>query len=244
MASTITLTNTINWASQYIFSQPAALGAANEPAITIANVVKQAILGPPFKWRWNRAYLASAQALTAGTQDYQIGSLATFGFLEKAWITWNSGANVKEITNIVDGAMPQESVESRPDNSIGDVLDDGAGNITFRLTPTPDSAQTYSLQLAFQKAATLFTALSGTWAPIPDYLSYIYQYGFLGLLLAFEKDPRSQIYDQKFTSHLLGAQGGLSEMEKNIFLGNWLSTGLQVGTANQKAQMGVQGRAQ
>ena len=244
MASTITLQNTVNWASGYIFGQPAALGAANEPAITIANVVKQAILGPPFKWRWNRAYLASAQVLAQGTQDYEIASLTTFGFLEKAWISWNSGANVKEITTIVDGAMPAESIEARPDNSIGAVLDDGAGNITFRITPTPDGAQTYSLQAAFQQAATLFTTLNGTWAPIPDYMSYIYQYGFLGLLLAFNKDPRSQVYDQRFTAHLLGAQGGLSEMEKNIFLGNWLSTGLEVGTMNQKAQMGVQGRAQ
>ena len=243
MASTITLTNTINWASQYLFSQPAALGAANEPAITIANVVKQAILGPPFKWRWNRAYLASAQALTAGTQDYQI-ALSTYGFMEKAFISHADGSNVKEITKIVDGAMPGESVQGRPDNAIGDVLDDNAGNITFRLSPVPDASQSYLLQVIFQKAATLFTTLGGTWAPIPDYMSYIYQYGFLGLLQAFNKDPRSQIYEQKFAAHLLGAQGGLSEMEKNIFLGNWLSTGLQIGTANQQATMGVQGRGQ
>ena len=244
MASTITINGTIAWASQYLFGQPAALGAASEPAITIANLVLQAILGPPFKWNWNRAYLASAQMLSSGTQDYAITGLTSYGFLEKAWITWNAGASVEEVKNIVYGAMPQETVPSVPANAIGDVLDNNAGTITFRLSPVPDNKQTYSLQLAYQKSAALIAALSATWAPIPDKLSYIYQYGFLGLLLAFNKDPRSQVYDQRFVAHLLGAQGGLSEMEKNIFLDGWLKTRLEVGTMDQRAQMGVQGRAQ
>ncbi len=241
MPSTITLQNTINWASSYIYDQPAALGAANEPAITIANVVKQAILGPPFAWNWNRT-IQAAFALTTGQQDYP-QAYATFGFLEKAWLSWGSGASVKEVTEVAE-LLSAESVQGRPDQQIAAQLDDGAGNITFRIKPAPDSAQTYSLQIVQQNAPALFTSLSGTWAPIPDKLSYIYQYGFLGLLLAFNKDPRAQIYDSRFIAHLLGAQGGLSEMQKNIFLGNWLSTGLELQTMGQRAQMGVQGRAQ
>jgi hypothetical protein len=241
MASTITLQNTINWASGYIFSQPAALGAANEPAITIANTVKQAILGPPFVWRWNRA-TPGAQTLTAGTQDYAI-ALGTFGFLEKAWVTWASGASVQEIEQIVD-VLSVETVQDQPTGRIAAQLDDNAGNITFRVSPVPDAAQTYSLQLAFMKKATLFAALSDTWAPIPDEMSYIYNFGFLGLLLAFKKDPRAQVYDARFTAHLLGAQSGLTEMQKNIFLGKWLSTTLEVQAASARTQMGVQGRAQ
>lgn len=242
MASTYQLQDSINFASGFLFNQPIALGAANQPAIAIGNLVKQAILGPPFVWRWNRAYLASAQTLTAGTQDYQI-ALGTFGFLEKAWITWSSGAALKEIEEIVD-VLPAESVQGRPDRAIAAQLDDNAGNITFRITPAPDSAQTYSLQLAFMKKATLQAALSDTWAPIPDEMSYLYNYGFLGLALAFKKDPRAQVYDQRFLAHLLGAQSGLSEMQKNIFLGKWLSTTLEVQAASARTQMGVQGRGQ
>lgn len=239
MASTITVQNTVTWAQGYLFSQPVSLGSALEPAITVSNIVKQAMLGPPFSWRWNRATPA-AFALTAGTQDYA-KALADFGFLEKAWI--NDGTNTKEITEIVD-LLSNETVQGRPDQAIAAQLDDNAGNITFRLTPAPDAAASYTAQLVYQKKATLIAALATTWTPIPDELSYIYQYGFLGMALAFNKDPRAQIYDARFIAHLLGCQGGLSEMQKNIFLGKWLSTGLEVGTANQRASMGVQGRAQ
>lgn len=239
MASTITVQNTATWAQGYLFSQPLALGAANEPAITIANIVKQAILGPPFCWRWNRKSPASF-ALTAGVQDYS-KNYADFGFIEKAWIS--DGTNVKEFEEIRD-VISQESAQARPDGAIAAQLDDNAGNITFRITPAPNAAPSYTAQIAYQMKATLITALANSWAPIPDELSYIYQYGFLGLALAFDKDPRAQIYDARFVSHLLGCQSGLSEMQKNIFLGKWLSTALEVGSSNMKTQMGVQGRGQ
>lgn len=242
MASTITLANTITWAQGYLFSQPLALGAANEPAITIANIVKQTILGPPFCWRWNRV-ASSANSMSPGQQNYS-ASLADFGFLEKAFLSYNSGQSLKEIEEIED-VLSGESVVGRPDRAIAVQSDDNSGMIGFRVTPVPDASFTGGSFVAiYQKKATLFTATSGTWAPIPDELSYIYQYGFLGMALAFAKDPRAQIYDSRFIAHLLGCQGGLSEMQKNIFLGKWLSTALEVGTQNMRAQMGVQGRGQ
>jgi len=241
MASTITLQNTINFTAGFLFNQPLALGAANEPAITIANVVKQAILGPPFSWRWNRTIQASFN-LTTGVQDYP-KAYGTFGFLEKAWLSWAGGATVKEIAEVVE-LLAAESVQGRPDQQIAAQLDDNAGNITFRVKPAPDAAATYALTIVQQNKATLFSALSGNWGPIPDEMSYLYQYGFLGLALAFKKDPRSQIYDARFVAHLPGAQSGLSEMQKNIFLDKWLATGLQIQTTAQRMQQGVQGRAQ
>ena len=241
MASTITLANSITWAQGYLFSQPLTLGAANEPAITIANIIKQAILGPPFCWRWNRGVLSTPISLSQGTQDYS-KAVADFGFIEKAWLTLPTTNAVKEIEEIVD-VLPAETIQGRPDRAIAAQLDDNAGNITFRLSPVPDQSG-YAAQVTYQKKPTLFTATSGTWAPIPDEYSYIYQYGFLGMALAFNKDPRAGVYDSRFVAHLLGCQGGLSEMQKNIFLGKWLSTALEVGTMNQRAQLGVQGRSQ
>lgn len=239
MASTITLQNTVTWAQQYLFSQPVNLGAANEPAITIANIIKQAILGPPFCWRWNRK-VPVAFGLTTSVQDYS-KNYSDFHFLEKAWIGIDGAS--KEFEEIKD-ILPQETIAARPDSAIAVQLDDNAGNITFRVTPAPDTLHTYTAQVAYQMKPTLFTALSGTWAPIPDELSYIYQYGFLGLALAFNRDPRAQVYDSRFIAHLLGCQGGLSEMQKNIFLGKWLSTAQEVGATGMRTQMGVQGRAQ
>lgn len=237
MASTITLANSITWASQFLYSQPVALGAANEPAITIANIVKQAILGPPFCWRFNRTNVDVS--LVAAQQDYPV-SLSDFGFLEKAWMRYNGV--LREFEEIVE-SLPAETIAGRADRAIAVQTDNNAGQITFRVTPLPDATSS-NFGLLYQKKATLFTAASDTWAPIPDEYSYIYQYGFLGMALAFNKDQRAGVYDSRFIAHLLGCQGGLSEMQKNIFLGKWLTTALQVGTANQKAQLGVQGRAQ
>lgn len=239
MASTITVQNTMTWTQGYLYSQPLNLGSALEPAITISNIVKQAILGPPFCWRWNRI-MPTAFALTSPTQDYS-KAYADFGFLEKAWVS--DGTNVKEVEQIAE-ILSQETVLGRPDQFIAAQLDDNAGNITFRVKPAPNAGPSYTMQVAYQKKAALITTLGGFWTPIPDELSYIYQYGFLGMALAFNKDPRAQIYDARFIAHLLGCQSGLNEMQKNIFLDKWLATGLQIGTANQRAQMGVQGRAQ
>lgn len=241
MSSTITLQNTATWAQGYLYSQPAALGAANEPAITIANIIKQAMLGPPFCWRWNRNTVAPGGLLTLGQQDV-VQAIGDFGFLEKAWIT-GPGTKVKEIEEIKE-ALSAETIAGQPAGAIAVQADDNAGNYTFRLTPAADTAGVYQLNTTYQKKATLFTALANTWAPIPDEYSYIYQYGFLGMALAFNKDPRAQIYDARFIAHLLGCQGGLSEMQKNIFLGKWLTTALEVGSSNMRTQMGVQGRGQ
>ncbi len=202
--------------------------------------MKQAILGPPFCWRWNRGYLSAPITLVQGTQDYQV-AISDFGFIEKAYVT--VAGVPKEFEEIVD-VLPAEGVQGRPDRAIAAQLDDNGGNITFRITPVPDASGPYTAQVIYQKKAALMTALTGTWAPIPDENMYLYDYGFLGLALAFNKDPRSQIYDARFIAHMLGHQGGLSEMQKNIFLGKWLSTALEIGTANQRAQAGVQGRMQ
>ncbi|MGA8296178.1 MAG: hypothetical protein WB770_03970 [Acidimicrobiales bacterium] len=239
MASTIKVSDTIAWAQQFLYSQPLALGAANEPAITIANIILQAILGPPFRWNWNRATPA-AFALTAGTQDYS-KNYSDFGFLEQAWIT-DAGGTTKEIEQIVE-SLSVETVSAPPRGAVAAQLDDNAGNITFRFSPNPDLS-TYTAQPIYQKKPTLIAATSTTWTPIPDHLSYIYQYGFLGMALAFKRDPRAGIYDSRFVAHLLGCQGGLSEMQKNVFLGKWLSTSLELQAASMRSQQGVQGRGQ
>lgn len=70
MASTRTVQQTLTWASQFVNLRPMTLGTGFEPALTIANLVLQTILGPPFRWRWNRdMYTAS---LSAAAQDFSI----------------------------------------------------------------------------------------------------------------------------------------------------------------------------
>jgi hypothetical protein len=82
MASTIKLSDTINWSQSFGGYRFLNIGISNEPAVTSANIVLQTMIGPPFCWNWNRS--SGIQFLTnAGQQDYPV-SAASFGFIEKA----------------------------------------------------------------------------------------------------------------------------------------------------------------
>lgn len=120
--------------------------------------------------------------------------------------------------------------------------DDNAGNITFRFLPVPDLI--YVAIPVFQKAAPLFTLLTQTWAPVPDKMSAIYNEGLLSYMLESIDDPRFQVHRQRFLAQLIASAEGLSEMEKNIFLGNVLATNMQMSASGIAVQQGKSARAQ
>jgi hypothetical protein len=126
-------------------------------------------------------------------------------------------------------------------NKIAAQTDDNAGNISFRILPIPD--RVYTVNVIFQKRIPALAAnTSSTWAPIPDHYSYIYQWGFLALMLAYNQDVRWAQANQKFVGNLLGAAEGLSEEQKNIFQAAWLGTITEQQTTGMKAQQGVGSR--
>lgn len=204
----------------------------NEPALTAANLTKQTILGPPFKWPWNRSQFAVQLNPNdnAWGQDY-LFNLPDFGFVEKIWLTDPNG-KVTEITNIVS-SLAAESAVKRPSSAAMNWMDDD-GNVTLRLNTLPDVA--YFINGYYQRAPVLMSSLANTWSPIPDHLSYVYDWGFLGFVSLLTKDARAPIFLGKFASHLLGNQDGLSATQRNIFLGNFL----EVISAPQREQLGVQ----
>lgn len=117
---------------------------------------------------------------------------------------------------------------------------DGQGDITFRLMPVPD--ESYPAVITIQQKAPLFTKLSQTWSPIPDDYSHIYNWGFLSLMWLFADDARFGQANQKFVTQMLGSAQGLTETERNIWLGNWqFITGTPVGNTTGQAQ-GYQAR--
>jgi hypothetical protein len=87
--------------------------------------------------------------------------------------------------------------------------------------PVPD--QIYRVNLTYQKSPGAFSPsnLTATWG-IPDQLQYIYNYFFLFFVLDYFDDPRAARYRQLAVAALLGRQSGLSQTDKNLFLGNWL----------------------
>lgn len=232
MASTIKLSDSISWAQQFVRNRalafPALTPAILEPALTNANTVKMAMLGPPFSWRFNRASLSITTV--AAQQDYPQAA-PTFGFIEKA-VTKDAAGNINELTNFLN--LSQDSRPGVPDK-ISAQLDDNAGDITFRLMPVPDAV--YTCLITQQQKTALFTALAGLWAPIPDEYSYIFNFGFLALTLLYADDARFQWANQKFVAHLLGAQQGLTQTQVNIFLNQWqMLTGTAISLGVNQTQ--------
>lgn len=210
----------------------------NEPAVTAANLTKQTMLGPPFRWPWNRGTFDVQMDPNEPNwgQDY-LFELADFGFVEKIWLTDPEG-KVTEITNIAQ-SLAAESIVKRPSSAAMNQVDD-EGNVILRLNTLPDVA--YSIDGLYQRAPILMSSLANTWAPIPDHLAYIYDWGFLGFVSLLTKDARSGVFLGKFASHLLGAQDGLTATQRNIFLGNFLPLITETNREQMHTQQGVQAR--
>lgn len=114
---------------------------------------------------------------------------------------------------------------------------DANGNVTWRVMPPPDKE--YPIAINVQKTAPLLDSVNSTWSPIPDYMQYVYNWGFLALMWFFADDPRANFANQKFIAGLLARAEGLEDEEKNAFLNNWNNlTGQQM----MKDQQGVQAR--
>lgn len=234
-ANSNTLQRTVNIASQGLRMAPLAGigGIVNEPALSLGDMVRQTILGPPFAWRWNRKVATPFQTVV-GTQDYT-QSIVGFGWLEKAVVS--DGGSSWELD--IQMNLPVENVSNQPVR-IAAVLDDNQGNITFRVFPVPD--KTYTVTLTYQVAAPLFAALTDTWAPIPDYYSYLYNRGFYAFAYEYMNDARFLPTYQVFLRQLIAAAEGLNETQINIFLADRLNFE-RTTQALQSTQQGKAGRA-
>src|SRR3569833_1429201 len=213
MASTLNLQSTLKWAGAFLSYQPLTIGG-QEPAVSIANIIQQTILGPPFCWPWNRA--TATFTCAAGTQDYS-QALSDFGFIEKAWLkAAGSGTDIKELN--IKNCLSASSESGRP-QFVAQQNDDGAGNITFRVMNNPDAA--YVVNVLYQKKPQFLTSIGSLWAPIPDECAYIFNWGFLAIAAIIAEDEKFPIYNNRFLSHLLGRQDGLDDIARNLFLSNW-----------------------
>jgi hypothetical protein len=179
--------------------------------------VRQFILSAPFAWRWNRTVTEFNTVI--GQSDYS-ESIASFGWMEKAVLYNAANGNLTQELEIAENLM----VESQPNQptKISTQLDDDEGNITFRLVPAPDAV--YRVEVTSQKAAPMFTSLSDTWAPLPDYMSYIYNQGLQAKTYEYIQDPRYVPAMQLFLQQVVGASNGLSDQQKNIFLTDRLNS--------------------
>lgn len=238
MSATIQLSRTIGLAQNFVRNAPLTLGTANDPALSNADWVLQFMLAAPFAWPWNRQNGTFNCIADPATQDYKV-SLANFGYLERASIQDLDESNnpTKELT--VNLSLTEEGRIGQPER-ISPIYDDGDGNITFRLFPTPDKA--YKVTFDYQGAAGLFTTTTQTWAPVPDRLSYLFNQGFLAKSYEYLGDDRFAVAMQLFLRQVIAANQGLDETQINLFLQDRLNTARETQENLGNAQSGRQGR--
>ena len=224
MASTIQLQRTINLAQQFQRLAPLTFttNTANDPAFSNADWVMQTMLAPPFGWRWNRVGGSPANptfTTQVGVPDYKV-NLPQFGWIEKA-VAYDPNNGYAAFELQVELIKGQETLSNQPAR-ISAQYDDDSGNITFRIFPAPDSV--YNIVVEYQKSASLFTSVTQTWAPIPDYLSYLYNEGFTAKAFEYTNDPRFGSAMQLFLTDLAEANVGLDRTQKNIWLADRLNS--------------------
>lgn len=236
------LQDTSNYILPFCRYQASNVGVNNMPMIGIANIVRNIILAPPLTWRFNRnsvQLVGSTQGIQQGVQDYT-QSFTDFGFLEKAVV--NDGTTTWEIKDILNTeALAPSNTQARP-QTISVQNDDGAGNITFRLSGVPNNS-VYTIYLVYQKSPVQFTALNQGWAPIPDSYSDIYNNLCLGYYMDSCQDPRASQYISRGIASLLSKAEGLSEMDKAIFAAAYTSLDVMKIQEPLKAQQGLQAHA-
>lgn len=232
MATTLSLQNSINFVAPLLKNQP-LLVSNLEPSLTAANMIMGTILGPPFKWRFNRKTVNFAVTNAGGT-DY-LQTLTNFGFIESQWVVDGSGNS-----HAMNGAsaLGVEGAVGRPEK-IAPQYDDNAGNITFRLDKKPDV--NYTVFLDYQAKAVLMTSQASLWI-VPDEYLQVFNYGFLCLMSLLINDSRFPIFENYFIARLLGLQDGLSDQERNIFIANWTALTASLKRSDAAVAAGVAGR--
>jgi hypothetical protein len=87
------------------------------------------------------------------------------------------------------------------------------------------------------------TAVNESWYPIPDSFMDIFNNLFLAEAMEAVDDARGQYYRQRGMAALLAKSEGLSEMQKNAYLAQWISRGTSQQTAAQlRVQQAQQAR--
>src|ERR1700734_2828274 len=94
-----TLQNTLNYVLTFIQYSPMTAGLGNEPAVSIASMIRASLLNPGIgPWFFNRNVVTIN--LTTTAQDYT-QTIADFGFIEKCTVVddQNIAHELKDVLN-------------------------------------------------------------------------------------------------------------------------------------------------
>jgi hypothetical protein len=81
-----------------------------------------------------------------------------------------------------------------------------------------------------------------SWDPIPNQYSDVYNNLFLSEAMAAVDDARAQLYRQRGVAAFLAKASGLTEMQKNAFIQQWLQRSVERAEVSGGTQQGTAGR--
>ncbi len=143
--------------------------------------------------------------ITSNITESESGALAVAGPSTVVELKW--------------GALSEDRALDKPGFISTQMSDESGTTYVFRLMPIPEN--NYRVNLIYQESPTLLTDVSNTWG-VPNQIQYIYNYFFAFFMFDYFDDPRASKYRQLAVAALLARQSGLSETDRNLFLGNWL----------------------
>lgn len=239
-----TLQDTINWAQTFIEYSPLTAGTGNEPAISVANMIISTITQAPFTWGWNRAEYDGLTLVGNPTpqQDYEV-AIDDFGFLEKVTLIKADGTYAFNVTDVYNTASLGVSVSKPAEpKGVSVHLVTYGTNVTLRFIAIPD--QNYKAIITYQTLIADMDTLSDPW-PIPSQYKDIFNNLFAAeAYQAVDDDQQAQRYRMRGVAALLSKSEGLSEMQRNSVLAQFLVRGGQMQSAQLRTTQGAQARGQ
>jgi hypothetical protein len=231
-ANIITATRSANQVTLTMDVNPTTLGFSGGQTITVANVTDQSFDG------YQAFQLISLTSNSVTYAQTGTNAVSTGGTISNYSQNIPTPVQSKELT--IKTSLTKETVLGQP-AFISVINDDNNGNITFRLMGNPD--QPYSLYIIYQKAAPSFGAVTDVWDPIPDYMSFIINQGVLAIAYEYKGDERFAYAHVEFLKSVVAANDGLTETQKNIFLGPHLDYQREMQGVSQTGTIARQGRA-
>jgi hypothetical protein len=117
-----------------------------------------------------------------------------------------------------------------------------ANNGTFTIVSCNSTTLVVANPNGVSESPTAAYAVNAAWYPIPDYYSDVYNWLFLSESLAATDDARAQIYRQRGVATYLARTEGLTEMQRNIFIQQWLGYERNGQSVTLQLQQATQGR--
>lgn len=137
---------------------------------------------------------------------------------------WLSSATMFELnsTTSPQNIVPIEAVrELQPGSGVANpskvcvLKDNGDGTLKIRFRNIP-GATIWGVNLVYQAKAPLKAALTATWAPFPDELSFVYRQGLLYRMWRYLNNPKADVEYQKLQAAIAKASGASDRETSDI----------------------------